>query len=382
MDYLKERLVREISSRKKAEEHAKEAQNILLSGIENFVDVLVFSIDNDYRIRIFNSAFKKATFEAYGINISTGMNLFDFITNESDAIKVKKNVDKALAGDSHMTIEEFGDVEKNYFETRYNPIVNDNKIIGATILSTNVTERERSQIRIKVLNAELEAFAYSAAHDLRAPLRTITGFAGKLINEFGLPIDVLRLLRIIDKNANQMSELIDDLLIFAEIDRQAIDKQTVDSQALIDLVIKEEMLHFPNREVRFKFENLQSILCDPKMMKQVFSNLLSNAIKYSGKKISSAITIGSVPLPKEIIFFVKDNGTGFDMKYADKLFDVFQRFHKRSEFEGNGIGLATVKRVIEKHGGRVWAESEESGATFYFSLPANSAVIRDISGTQ
>jgi light-regulated signal transduction histidine kinase (bacteriophytochrome) len=310
------------------------------------------------------------------------MNLFDFITNESDAIKVKKNVDKALAGVSHMTIEEFGDVEKNYFETRYNPIVNDNKIIGATILSTNVTERERSQIRIKVLNAELEAFAYSAAHDLRAPLRTITGFAGKLINEFGLPIDVLRLLRIIDKNANQMSELIDDLLIFAEIDRQAIDKQTVDSQALIDLVIKEEMLHFPNREVKFKFENLQSILCDPKMMKQVFSNLLSNAIKYSGKKISSAITIGSVPLPKEIIFFVKDNGTGFDMKYADKLFDVFQRFHKRSEFEGNGIGLATVKRVIEKHGGRVWAESEESGATFYFSLPANSAVIRDISGTQ
>jgi light-regulated signal transduction histidine kinase (bacteriophytochrome) len=143
----------------------------------------------------------------------------------------------------------------------------------------------------------------------------------------------------------------------------------VDSQALVELIIKDEMHPVKGQEVKYKFENLPSIKCDPGIMRRVFSNLISNAIKYSRKRISSIISIGSVTQAKEIVFFVKDNGVGFDNKYADKLFEVFQRFHKRSEYEGNGIGLATVKRIIEKHGGRVWAESNGEGATFYFSLP-------------
>lgn len=368
-------LLNEVTERKAAEEKASAAKILLQSTIENHKDLLIFSVDRNYKYLTFNSTFKSATFHAYGITIEEGMSLLDSITIEEDRIKAKQNCDRALSGEGHITLEEYGVAHRYYFETRYNPITNNTgTVIGVTVLSVNVTERRVAEEKIRSLNKDLEAFTYSVAHDLRAPLRIIDGYSGLLKDEYTTALDKegLRLLDVIASNAQHMGQLIDDLLDFSRLGRLSINPQPVNMNKILNHIIDEELRMIQKDRVKLNINNLDSANCDSSLIRHVFSNLLSNAVKYSRNRETAVIEVGSTRKQNEVIYFIKDNGSGFDMQYADKLFGVFQRLHKMSEFEGTGVGLAIVERIISKHGGRVWAEAEvNKGATFYFSLPTS-----------
>ncbi len=221
-------------------------------------------------------------------------------------------------------------------------------------------------------NKELEAFAYSVSHDLRAPLRAITGFSEMLVEDYGdkLDEDGQRQLGVIQKSARDMGQLIDDLLAFSRLGRKSLKKSEINMHTLADEVIETFQLVEKKQKTRLNVKELPSAFGDQALIREVFANLLSNAIKYTRPVKEPVIEIDSRTEGNENIYYVKDNGVGFDMKYVDKLFQVFQRLHSAEEFEGTGIGLALVQRIIHRHGGRVWGEGKENeGATFYFSLP-------------
>jgi two-component system, sensor histidine kinase and response regulator len=240
-------------------------------------------------------------------------------------------------------------------------------------LNTALEERVRERTaQLEAANKELEAFSYSVSHDLRAPLRHISGFVGLLSNRAAGVLDErsLEYLNTITNSARQMGCLIDDLLAFAKMNQTEIVRKDIDTGALIQGIIRELQPEMNQRQVDWMVASLPKLQADPAMIRQVFVNLLANAVKYTRPREKAEIEIGVQNTPAEIIFFVRDNGVGFDMKYADKLFGVFQRLHKSSEFEGTGIGLANVLRIVTRHGGRAWAESKvNEGATFYFTLP-------------
>jgi signal transduction histidine kinase len=219
-------------------------------------------------------------------------------------------------------------------------------------------------------NKELESFSYSVSHDLRAPLRIINGYTEILLSDYSGKLDDEgnRMLGIITDNAKKMGRLIDDLLNLSRLGRKELMVDPVDMNMLVDSVLKEQSREKNNPVVIVG--ELHDAECDGSLIRQVWINLISNAVKYSGKKENPLIEIGSEQTGTEIIYHIKDNGVGFDMQYAGKLFGVFQRLHKMTEYEGTGVGLALVQRIVSRHGGRVWAEAEvDKGATFYFSLP-------------
>jgi PAS domain S-box-containing protein len=230
---------------------------------------------------------------------------------------------------------------------------------------------------LEAANQELEAFSYTVSHDLRTPLRAIDGFTKKLTREYEaqLPAEASRQLGRVRANAQQMGQLIDDLLAFSRLGRQTLRKQPVAPAELVRQAIADLRSEWEERQVEIHVGNLPDCdlpACegDPALLKQVFLNLLSNAFKYSRDRVPAVIEVGSYQDAQgECVYFVKDNGAGFDMRYADKLFGVFQRLHRPEEYEGTGVGLAIVRRIIHRHGGRIWAEAEvDTGATFYFTL--------------
>lgn len=225
---------------------------------------------------------------------------------------------------------------------------------------------------LEAVNKELESFSYSISHDLRAPLRAINSYSQILEEEYGGRLDEegLRLLNIVKGSALKMGNLIDDLLALARLGKQEIKKNVIDMNELVQSTIRELERNQPSLNVTFTIDDLPPAWGDYNLLTQVMYNLLSNAVKYSSKKEEPKVQVGAKALAEEHIYYVKDNGTGFDMKYASKLFGVFQRLHHSNEFEGTGVGLAIVHRIITRHGGRVWAEAEPGkGAVFYFSLP-------------
>ncbi|HEY0701540.1 MAG TPA: PAS domain S-box protein [Candidatus Acidoferrales bacterium] len=236
-----------------------------------------------------------------------------------------------------------------------------------TSLEARVAERTAELVRT---NGELEAFSYSVSHDLRTPLRHVDGFARILKEEYvtELPPEGHRFLERILNSTTHMGHLIDDLLNLARIGRKEINRQDTKlselvKQALSDLRPEEE------RTIEWRVDALPKLNCDPGLVKLVFTNLLSNASKFTRTRPSAVVEVGSCLTDRAFTLFVRDNGVGFDPKYADKLFGVFQRLHRQEDFEGTGIGLATVQRIIHRHGGRIWAESSPgNGATFYFTL--------------
>jgi PAS domain S-box-containing protein len=235
-------------------------------------------------------------------------------------------------------------------------------------LETRVIERTAE---LKVANKELEAFTYSVSHDLRAPLRHISGFTRILVEKFrsSLPAEAQQHLQLIEQGATRMGQLVDELLKLARLGRQSLAVEVTGLNSLVEDVITLLSPETVGRQVEWKIEGLPFVECDPILMRQVFQNLISNALKYSRPRSPTVIEIGQTKKEGENAIFVKDNGVGFEMKYADKLFGVFQRLHLAEEFEGTGIGLATVERIIHKHGGRIWVQAElDRGATFYFTL--------------
>lgn len=227
--------------------------------------------------------------------------------------------------------------------------------------------------RIKTLDKELEAFSYSISHDLRAPLRSIDGYSRILQEDYAANLDDegRRVLNVVTNNAKRMGRLIDDLLDFGRLGRKALQHANVNMTAIVNNIIQELKAQEPGRNIEVIVDELLPSSADGEMIRQVWFNLLENAVKYSGKKDVSAIKVRSYKLDdSEICYEVKDNGVGFDMQYAGKLFGVFQRLHKMQDFSGTGVGLAIVKRIVSRHGGRVWADAAlNQGATFYFTLP-------------
>jgi PAS domain S-box-containing protein len=228
--------------------------------------------------------------------------------------------------------------------------------------------------QLEAVNKELEAFSYSVSHDLRTPLRAIAGYGMMLQEDYYHLLDAegQRIMNVILKNTGMMSELIDDLLTFSKLSRLEVIEETVNMRNLLDECLQEQLQVATRKDYDFTIHEIPDCKGDKSMLRQVWANLLGNAIKYSSKTTYPQVEVGARCDNSATIYYLKDNGTGFDMKYSNKLFGVFQRLHRHDEFEGTGLGLALAKRIVNKHGGEIWAEaSVNAGATFYFSIPKN-----------
>jgi len=245
-----------------------------------------------------------------------------------------------------------------------------NAIVG--IVLRRAEEMAALSEELRRSNKELEAFSYSVSHDLRAPFRHIVGYSELLKKQEGSDLSEKgrRYVDTIIDSAYTAGTLVDNLLRFSHMGRTALKPRPVDVTALIEDIRNRLPVDPPERRIEWALGDLPHVTADPVLIRLVFENLLDNAVKYTRPRDKARIEVGSARKDGETIFFVRDNGVGFDMKYIDKLFGVFQRLHRIEEFEGTGIGLANVRRIVERHGGRAWAEGAlDQGATFFIALP-------------
>ena len=259
------------------------------------------------------------------------------------------------------------------------------KLIGFVKIDRDITAQRHSEKQIRDLNLalieqldqlgnvnrELESFSYSVSHDLRAPLRHVDGFARILKDEYSpqIPHEAIRYLDRILEAVTRMGQLIDDLLNLARIGRKELKRKKLQMGSLVKEVMAELPAEAQERNIEWRIEPLPEMNCDPGLVKIVFANLLANAVKFTRKQAAAVIEVGTRTTDGQLTIFVRDNGVGFDPRYADKLFGVFQRLHRQEDFEGTGIGLVTVQRIIRRHGGEIWAESQvNAGTTFFFTL--------------
>jgi len=244
-------------------------------------------------------------------------------------------------------------------------------------LNQELEERVRQRTQdLQAANADLESFSYSVSHDLRAPLRRVDGYCQMFMHEFGgtLTAEGRRMLESACAGTTHMGQLIDDLLRLARYSRQPLQKRPVQMEALVRRVVASFAEQVQGRDVALEIGELPDCLGDGSLLEQVFTNLISNALKFTAGRSPARLEIGSLDRPGEQVYYVKDNGVGFDMRYAERLFGVFQRLHAQTEFEGTGIGLSIVHRIVRRHGGNTWAESKlQEGSTFFFSLPLRTA---------
>jgi signal transduction histidine kinase len=243
-------------------------------------------------------------------------------------------------------------------------------------LYATLEERVAARTReLQISNRELEAFSYSVSHDLRAPLRAIAGFSSILEQEYAPNLDgtARRYIQRISSGVERMANLIDDLLSLARVSRLDIKRENIDLTGLCRTIVKRQLERWPKRELQIKVDPRMRVDADPRLVEVALENLVENAIKFTATRPQSEIHIGKRPINGKPAFFVHDNGVGFDPKYATNLFGVFQRLHSASEFPGTGVGLATVQRILQRHNGRVWAESQiDQGATFYFTFDSEA----------
>jgi PAS domain S-box-containing protein len=382
-------VVEDISARKRAQAELDVSQRRLISMI-NAITESAFLMEPDGTILIANGAVA----ERLGTTPAdmVGRNVFDFLPSEL-APGRRLRIAEVMQTRAAVHFEDCRG-ERHIWNSIYPVFDSGNAVRQLAVFGYDITERKRAEDEVRTLNAaleqrvrdrtaqleesnkELEAFSYSVSHDLRAPLRAIDGFTRLLADDYAPHLDTegKRLCSIIHENTAKMGRLIDDLLAFSRLGRAEMSLSPVDMQTMANSVFHELTTPESLARIDFQVGALPPTLADPTLMRQVWMNLLSNAIKFSSKREQAVIKVSAQQDQGESVYVVQDNGAGFEMQYVGKLFGVFQRLHSSKEFEGTGVGLALVQRVIRRHGGRVWAESElDKGATFYFALQQRGA---------
>ena len=310
---------------------------------------------------------------------SAMLNILEDAAEEKDRLADTQRAVLNILDDSAEEKDRLADTQRAVLNILDDFDVEKKKVEQANVdLRNEIAERARAEEALRHAKAlaegaskELEAFSYSVAHDLRAPLRSIDGFSQALLEDYAgrLDADGSRYLKHVREAAQQMAELIDDLLNLSRVTRADLRREPVDMSAHVRSVIAALRESQPERQVDLVVQDGLVAEADPKLLDVVLTNLLGNAWKFTGKRARARIEFAAKMDEHPPVYSVRDNGAGFDARYADKLFGVFQRLHATQEFEGTGIGLATVRRIVSRHGGRVWAEGEvDQGATFYFTL--------------
>jgi PAS domain S-box-containing protein len=364
--------------RRRAEE-ALQANEARLQSILDNASAVIYLKDLEGRYLLINRQFEHL-FHVTREEVA-GKTDYDYFPREmADAFRANdRRVLEAGAPESLEEVAPQDDGVHTYISTKFPLRDPSGAIHGVCGISTDITERKRAENEVRraretaeSVNRELEAFSYSVSHDLRAPLRHIGGFADLLLKHAGGVLDTAGrgYLDRIASSVDRMGQLIDDLLAFSRMGRAEMRRSKVDLGRLVREVRKEVGEGVNGRSIDWQVGDLPEVEADPALLRLVFTNLISNAVKYTRTRLEARIEIGARSSNGDTAVFVRDNGVGFDMRYAHKLFGVFQRLHSPQEFEGNGIGLANVRRIIQRHGGRTWAEGQAGrGATFYFSLP-------------
>jgi PAS domain S-box-containing protein len=356
---------------------------------------IVFETDREGNILFGN----RAAFDTFGYtpeDLERGLTAMQMIVPHQRAY-LQENFQKSLTGTSFYGAEySFIRKDGSTFEglVYSAPILRGNEVTGLRGVVVDITRLKQAEGDLKRLNQELErrvsertteleaaireleSFSYTVSHDLRAPLRAIDGFSSILMEHYreDLPQDARQHLEKVRENAQNMARLIDDLLTFSRTSRHPLDIQGVSTRSLADEALEELRFEREGRHVDIVYGDLPDCRADPTLLRQVFLNLLSNALKFTRTRDEARVEIGSLHEDGSVVYYVRDNGIGFDMRYAHKLFQVFQRLHSPRAYEGSGVGLAIVKRIIERHGGSVWVESQvDTGTTFYFTLGQRQA---------
>ena len=360
----------------------------LLALVDN-TSAVIYMRDLDGRYMLVNREYERL-FDVRRERI-VGLTDHDLFPSEI-ADHFRANDLQAAASGGPVQIEEIApgeDGPRTYITVKFPLLDNDGRAYAVAGISTDITDRKRAEDQVQRLNSELErrvrertaeleastreldAFAYSVSHDLRAPLRSIEGFSQALIEEYAdrLDEDGHEYLNRLQVNVGRMAQMIDDLLDLSRATRTELRREPVDLGAIAREVVKELRDVDPHRDVDVVIADARGGTGDPHLLRLVLQNLLANAWKFTSHRDRATIEFGERTDGRERIFFVRDNGAGFDMRYVHKLFDPFQRLHATAEFEGSGVGLAIVQRIIRRHGGRIWAEgAPDSGATFSFSI--------------
>jgi PAS domain S-box-containing protein len=373
-------ILRDITERKRAEELLRASEERFHLMVTHVEDYAIYMLDAEGRVATWNAGAERI--KGYRADEIIGRHFSCFyVPYDVQAGKPEQLLQEAV---SRGRCEDEGwRVRKDGSQFWANAVITalrdqHRTLLGFTKVTRDITERTRLEqeiqqhsIALEAANKELEAFSYSVSHDLRAPLRAIDGFSRVLLEEHAptLPPEAQHYLNAVRRNSQRMGLLIDDLLAFSHLSRQPLNRQLVRPADLVRQCVDELRSEQQGRRVEIAIGDLPACQADPALLKQVWMNLMSNALKYTRKQEVAVIEVGSREQAGVCVYFVKDNGVGFDMQYADKLFGVFQRLHRPEDYEGTGVGLAIVQRVIHRHGGRVWAEAAvNKGVTFYFTF--------------
>jgi|HubBroStandDraft_6_1064221.scaffolds.fasta_scaffold17589_3 PAS domain S-box-containing protein len=379
--------IRDVTQRKKLAEEFLEHEVRFRMLIDAVKDYAIMSLDGEGLVTTWNAGAQRLN--GYSSEEIIGQHMSRFYPEADIASRKPERALQQAASAGHMEDQDWR-VRKDgshFWAEVAITAVHDSagKLIGFVKIAKDITSRRDAEEQIRKLNAELtqrvdelgsanrelESFSYSVSHDLRAPLRHVDGFAPILKDEYSLamPAEAIRYLDRILEAATHMGQLIDDLLNLARIGRTELKREKKQIAGLVKQVMTELPAEAQERNIEWRIEPLPEMNCDPGLVKLVVANLLANAVKFTRRQPVAVIEVGSRVTDGQLTIFVRDNGVGFDPRYADKLFGVFQRLHRQEDFEGTGIGLVTVRRIIRRHGGEIWTESQvDAGTTFFFTL--------------